>query len=77
MSGYILTLNAGSSSIKCALYEARAGEPVPLAKGLVEGIDTAPHFIAKSSAGAVLCKSYWKVAPDDRGHAQALEQIRN
>jgi len=65
-----LTLNAGSSSVKCALYEECAGEPVLQAKGLVESIDTTPHFIAKSSGGAVLSESYWESALDGRGHAR-------
>jgi acetate kinase len=75
MSGSILTLNAGSSSIKFAVYAVMDGAPVQRAKGQVEGIGTAPHFIAKSTAGQVLSESYWEPVADGRGHARAFAQI--
>ena len=49
----IIAINAGSSSVKFALFEA-AGEPRRLLSGQVEGIggkDTAPRFTAKGSDG--------------------------
>jgi acetate kinase len=75
MSGSILTLNAGSSSIKFALYDLMDGEPALRAKGQVEGIGTEPHFIAKSNEGTVLSESYWEPVSDGQGHARAFEQI--
>ena len=36
MTRYVVTLNAGSSSIKFALFEARWARPLALAVGLVE-----------------------------------------
>jgi len=41
MMAHILTLNAGSSSIKFSLFEAGA-EPVECVRGQVEGLDAAP-----------------------------------
>jgi len=41
MTGHILTLNAGSSSIKFSLFEAGA-EPVESVRGQVEGLGAAP-----------------------------------
>ena len=56
----ILTLNAGSSSIKFALYEmATAGPQRRLSHGQVEGIGGAPHFIARDPAGATLTEHRW------------------
>jgi acetate kinase len=50
-------------------------EPVLSAKGRVEGIGTAPHFVAKSSEGTLLSESYWEPVSEGRGHAQAFGQI--
>lgn len=59
MTDAILTLNAGSSSLKFALFR-RHGEVVELAaKGQIEGIGTAPQMIAKDAAGAVLTERRW------------------
>jgi len=62
MSGAVLALNAGSSSIKFALFELKGDALTPLSRGQMEGIGTAPHFTAKDSAGAVLADRRW---PDD------------
>ena len=43
MSGCIAVINAGSSSVKFALYEA-SGEANVLFRGQVEGIGVAPHL---------------------------------
>ena len=75
MSGSILTLNAGSSSIKFAVYRVTDGDAALAAKGQVEGIGSAPHFVAKSNDGAVLSESYWEPCSDGKGHARAFEQI--
>lgn len=48
MNGAVLTLNAGSSSIKFALYEAGgAGDPLEICRGRVEGLGTHPRFKAQ------------------------------
>ncbi len=60
MSKLILTLNAGSSSVKFALFEAGGRELELVAKGQVEGIGSAPHFVAKDTTGALLAESYWR-----------------
>ncbi len=75
MSEVILTLNAGSSSVKFALFKAGESEPELVAKGQVEGIGTAPHFIAKDAEGALLAESYWKPVGGGEGHAVAFRQI--
>lgn len=75
MNHLVLTLNAGSSSIKLALYEAAGDRLTASAKGQVEGIGTAPHFVAKDPEGRVLAESYWEPAPAGQGHARAFKQI--
>jgi acetate kinase len=52
----ILALNAGSSSLKFALYDAGAALTVTT-RGEVENLDSTPHFIARDSNGAVLCET--------------------
>lgn len=86
-SALILTLNAGSSSIKFAVYRvddadsqaAGGAEPALLAKGQVEGIGTRPHFIAKGPGGQVLSESWWQPVTDgagaETGHGSAFQQI--
>ncbi len=56
----LLTLNAGSSSIKFAVFEIVAGQgPVPLNHGQIEGINAAPHFLALDKSGAKLAERRW------------------
>jgi len=54
MTDAILTLNAGSSSIKFAVFRFAGGELLPLASGQVEGIGGQAHFAAKSEQGATV-----------------------
>jgi acetate kinase len=55
MADAVMALNAGSSSIKFGLFEIRSGvESTCVAKGEVDGIGTAPHFVAKDAKGAVI-----------------------
>ena len=53
----VLALNAGSSSLKFALFEV--GAETSLLRGQMEGIGTAPHFTAQDASGAVLGERRW------------------
>ena len=53
----ILVLNAGSSSLKFALYRIDGGLEVT-ARGEVEDLDSAPHFIARDPSGAVIAETH-------------------
>ena len=56
--GSVLTLNAGSSSLKFALFPALAEDatqPAPV-RGEIEDLDGAPHFLARDASGAVLAE---------------------
>ncbi len=48
---HIVTLNAGSSSIKFALYIANSEWPVQVGCGQAEGLGASPHFHARSVGG--------------------------
>jgi acetate kinase len=51
MQDHVLTLNAGSSSVKFALFSAAAGWPRLVASGQIEGLGTRPGFIARTVQG--------------------------
>lgn len=70
MSGTILVLNAGSSSIKFQLFAPATGESVERRiKGEVEGIGTRPHLTAEAKDGKSLIDKTW--AANERGDAAA------
>src|SRR5579875_2326358 len=54
MNDAVLTVNAGSSSIKFALFAAGRDAPAALARGAIDGIGTAPRFAAHDGQGGVL-----------------------
>jgi acetate kinase len=58
MSGSVLTLNAGSSSIKFALFDRRA-DLRETVRGEIENLAGAPHFHAHDMRGAVLAEKRW------------------
>jgi len=52
----ILALNAGSSSLKFALFEI-SGSLGLIAKGEIENLDTTPHFVCRDATGAKLAET--------------------
>ncbi len=70
MTDAILTLNAGSSSIKFSLFEADAAGALTLDwRGEVEGVGSTPHFAARDPAGVKLAEESW---PDPNQAFQSL-----
>ena len=60
MRDAILTLNAGSSSIKFFLFAEGSAEPLePVLRGQVEGIHTSPHFLARDPQGQIVAEQSW------------------
>jgi acetate kinase len=55
MKGSILSLNAGSSSMKFALFNA-AGPLTETVRGEIEDLDSTPHMTARDAAGTVLAE---------------------
>ncbi len=74
MTQAVLTLNAGSSSIKFSLFEVQSVDELVLAsKGEVEGIGSAPHFVARDSKGKILSERNWTRPDQDFG--SLLEEV--
>jgi acetate kinase len=62
MADTILTLNAGSSSLKFSLYEC-AGSLALSSHGQIENIGVSPSFRARDSSGAMLMERDWQGRP--------------
>jgi acetate kinase len=69
----ILVLNAGSSSIKLSVFAERAGELALELRGEVEGLYTAPRFMAHDPTGHVVAERSWRGAT--LGHDGAVEYL--
>ena len=74
MSNAILVLNAGSSSIKFSLFLERDEALDPFLNGQLEGLYTAPHFVAKDASGAVLGEQRWAQG-EALGHEGGLNHL--
>ncbi|MGZ8181848.1 MAG: acetate/propionate family kinase [Methylobacter sp.] len=77
MNKYLLVINAGSSSIKFAIYQKNVSseELVTQADGQIEGIGSQPSFTVKSADGAVLADRMLNV-DEARNHTGAISIIR-
>jgi acetate kinase len=74
MANAIAVLNAGSSSVKFSLFVARGDELELHVRGQIEGIDTAPHFIAKRPNGTTTTEKSWPEGTT-LGHDGALDHV--
>lgn len=74
MSACLAVLNAGSSSLKFAVYDAGPGEVV-LLKGQLDGIGVSPRLVLKDGRGEVLEEQSWPVEGFD--HAAATHEVLN
>jgi len=74
MSGYVLILNAGSSSLKFRVYELGDSEDGwdVAAGGQIEGIGTAPRLHAKDGAGETISDDKLAAKSDARAALDAL-----
>jgi acetate kinase len=70
----IAVINAGSSSIKFSLFTAASDELALVARGQAEGLFTAPRFVAKDAAGAVIGEKSWGEGVK-LGHEGALDHL--
>jgi acetate kinase len=69
----ILVLNAGSSSIKLAVFAERAGELGLAVRGEIEGLYTTPRFVARDPSGRVVAERSWRGGK--LGHDGALDYL--
>src|SRR5688500_12812717 len=75
MADAVLTINAGSSSLKFSVYEVAAGDRLGLAAdGQIEGIGTTPHFVARGADGEVQVDRRWQ---EDEGfdHDRSFREL--
>jgi acetate kinase len=72
-SDAILVLNAGSSSIKLAVFAVRGGDLALELKGAIEGLYTEPRFQAHDPAGRVVAEKAW--GRSTLGHDGAVEYL--
>jgi len=72
MANAVLTINAGSSSIKFALFELGT-ELTRVAEGLAEGIGTAPHLLIKAGGQVALEKRWPEHAPET--HEELMGEV--
>jgi acetate kinase len=73
MTQHVITLNAGSSSIKFALFAADRAEPSALAVGLVEMTPEGRHIRVHDAAGAATFEDRWSA--EGGFHADALHRV--
>ena len=72
MSECVVVLNAGSSSIKFALYEIGRGQSL-MFRGLIEKIGVEPRMVVKNAAGSPVVEQSWPVEGFD--HAAATQVV--
>ncbi|MGH9888526.1 MAG: acetate/propionate family kinase [bacterium] len=70
----ILVLNAGSSSLKFVLFADTDGALEPEIRGQIEGLNTAPRFVARDPSGAMLAERAWGEGVA-LGHEGAVEHL--
>ncbi|MBM3552373.1 MAG: acetate/propionate family kinase [Alphaproteobacteria bacterium] len=75
MRRHVVTLNAGSSSIKFALYAAEDEEASPLALGLAEMMGEERRIRVRDNSGATLYDDAWSQTDGAAFHEEALRRI--
>lgn len=75
MSQHVMTFNAGSSSIKFALFETGGAAPSAVASGLVEMVGSERHIEVHDSVGEKTHAASWKGQDGEPFHADGLRRI--
>ncbi|WP_281967673.1 acetate/propionate family kinase [Roseovarius nanhaiticus] len=75
MSGIILTLNAGSSSIKFAVFNAGDAPSAPLIRGSIAGIGSTPVFAARGTGGMALDNRPFAALDASSSHDAAISLL--
>jgi acetate kinase len=74
VSDLVLVLNAGSSSIKYAIFAESDGAPKLHLRGQIEGLYTQTHFEARDAAGTVVSERRWATG-ESLGHEGAISWL--
>ena len=72
MADAIIVLNAGSSSLKFSLYALAGTNLVLDVRGQIEGLLTAPRFVALDATGALIAERTWSAAMLDHAGATSF-----
>jgi len=72
-TGLILTLNAGSSSLKFALFADTPTMPA-MVRGEISDLQAGPHLVARDGAGRIMRESRWPAA-GDHSFATSLDAV--
>ena len=76
MTRGIVSLNAGSSSIKFGLFRLdAAGTPIHAAGGKIEGIGTAPRLSARADDGSMVLERDWRSLDESGGASLTHEDL--
>lgn len=75
MSDVILTLNAGSSSLKFAVFSTDETVTAPVISGKIAGIGTAPIFSARDAQGNALAKGALDQLDLGSDHEHLIQQL--
>ncbi len=75
MSRHVFSLNAGSSSIKFALFELDGHDPLVLAAGLVEMLGERRRITVHDANNAPLLEDIWTDAAGTAFHTEALRRV--
>src|ERR687888_538218 len=75
MGNAILVVNAGSSSLKFAVYREHAGQLALSGRGQVEAIGRSPRFEARDAAGTIVAEKSWSPG-ECAGHETAFAFLR-
>ena len=74
MADAILVLNAGSSSLKFSAFDAASDKLPLMLNGQIEGLYTAPRFVAKDAQGANIGSQSWDQGTEF-GHSGAIAHL--
>ncbi|CUH89235.1 putative propionate kinase [Phaeobacter sp. CECT 5382] len=75
MSGAILTLNAGSSSLKFAVFSAAGSDDTPMISGKIAGIGDRPVFSALGADGKALEAGTWQNLDPSLSHDAIIARL--
>ena len=75
MADAIIVINAGSSSLKFSLFVVRGGDLALDVRGQIEGVGTAPRFVANDSSGRIVAERSWGKG-EKLDHNGAVEYVR-
>ncbi|MEP1331026.1 acetate/propionate family kinase [Pseudophaeobacter sp.] len=75
MSGAILTLNAGSSSLKFAVFSAAGSDDTPMISGKIAGIGDRPVFSAQGADRKALEAGTWQELDTSLSHDAIIARL--